>query len=157
MPRKYLPGKKRKIKDVDETLINEALSKVEAGTSIRTAAKEASVDEKTLRNRMKKGAPLKSGGHLSLPVDSEKELALMLCIKAKWGFALTREQVYDLVQQYVRANKHSDTDLGKYIRAHCRFKVRSNKNRGIYYITFLKKSFYSHVLIVIGQLYISQY
>ena len=82
MPRIYLPSKKRKIKDVDETLINEALAKVEAGTSIRTAAKEASVDEKTLRNRIKKGAPLKSGGHLSLPVDSEN--AWMLCIKAKW-------------------------------------------------------------------------
>ena len=91
------------------------------GLSIRKAAKEIGIHEWTLRDRMKRTREV--GGLTSLPEDSERELAFLLTLKAKWGFASTRDEVRSIVAEYVRDNIESETEIGEYLRKNCRFKV----------------------------------
>ena len=88
--------------------------------SIRKAAKEIGISEWTLRDRMKRGTPvLKEGSRTSLPEESERELQK----KAHWCYAVTRQEVLDLVQWYVMENREKYTELGKYLEQHCKFKA----------------------------------
>ena len=111
---------------LDEKKLQDAIHKVRSGAiSKRKAAKEIGVSEWTVRDRMKRHAPVqKEGAHTSLPYESERELQKMLEIKAKWGYAATRDEVSDLVQSYVNENKTKDTELGQYLQRYCKFKVR---------------------------------
>ena len=123
MPRGY-KRKKEKVR-VNEDKVKNAVAKVERGEkSIRKAAKEAGISEWTLRDRIKRGLPKKKeGGQQSMPEESETELAVMLRLKSKWGFASSRQEVIELVQDYVNHNKGKDTPVGKYLEKNCRFKV----------------------------------
>ena len=64
-----------------------------------------------------------SGGQTGIPEESERELAFLLNLKAKWGFAASRDEVREIVQEYVTANKEKDTPEGEHLRKFCRFKV----------------------------------
>ena len=110
---------------IDENKVRDAIHKVKAGSiSIRKAALEIGIHEWTLRDRIKRGAPkLKEGAHTSLPYESERELQRMLEVKAKWGYAATKDEIMDLVQTYVLENKDKDTELGEYLQKYCQFKV----------------------------------
>ena len=117
----------------DEDKVKDAILKINAGSiSIRKAARELKVSEAMIRYRMKritKGRPIQQrAGPQSLPPESERELALMLNVKAKWGFAADREEVAELVHDYVQANKDADGPVREHIRKCCQFKVRIWKN-----------------------------
>lgn len=123
MPSKY----KRKTPDkgnLDEQ-IKSAIAKVQSKElSIRKAAKEIGLPESTLRDKIKKHHTGTWGGSNTLPKEVEQELALMLSIKAKWGFAAGKEELKDIVQQYVSSNKYEATPIGQQIATFCRFKVK---------------------------------
>ena len=122
MVRKYIP--KRKNPAVSKDKIDEAIRKVkEEGQSIRSAAREIGIDESSLRGKIKNKPRGPPGGRTSLPHESERELALVLSMKAKCGFSSTREEVRSLVAKYVECNINSNTEVGNYLRKHCRFKV----------------------------------
>ena len=52
----------------------------------------------------------------------------MLNVKAKWGFVADREEMDEMVQDFVQANKDADDPVGEHIRKCCQFKVRIRKN-----------------------------
>jgi len=109
---------------VSQALIDEAIRKVRNNElSIRKAAKELNMAESSLRDKMKVKRTKRSGGQTTLTRDAEEELAHLLIVKAKWGFAAGREELKDIVQQYVIANKDHDTEVGRQLKKLCRFKV----------------------------------
>ena len=57
--------------------------------------------------------------------------------KARWGFGPTRDEVRDIVSDYVPANKRRDTELGRYLDIHCQFK--HNKPGADWLISFMKR------------------
>ena len=57
-----------------------------------------------------------------MPLESEIELAECLNIKAAWGTASTNDELKVLVQEYVKTNKDNDTEIGRHLQKHCRFK-----------------------------------
>ena len=130
MPRKY--KKKNKPSYIDDVKVKDALAKIIKGeVSIRKAAKTATVSEFALRKYLKRYRDdlgsferCSSGGHTSLPERSERELAFCLNLKARWGFALTTDEVKRIVYEYVSFNYESETELGSYLRKYCRFKVK---------------------------------
>ena len=122
MVRKYKPKGRR---PVDELIMESAIEMVKAGASIRSAAKNYGLHEATIRVRMKRETPsAKLGGTIAIPEDEEANLAYLLTLKSKWGFASTREEVKCLVQEFVQSNRGKDTDLSKHLDKFCRFKVR---------------------------------
>ena len=58
----------------------------------------------------------------SLPRESEIELAECLTIKARWGYASTREKVKELVEQNVKENKDKENAIEEHLRKYCQFK-----------------------------------
>ena len=94
MPRTY---KRAKPQDLDlEENIEKAVAAVKnEGMSVRAAAKVHNVGRMTLQRRVREPEKsLKSrGGQLSLPKEAEMELAELLKVKAKWGFADTTTEV----------------------------------------------------------------
>jgi len=126
MPRKYVKKKNRN--PVSDEKVQTAIHKIQANNlSIRKAAKTIGVDEKTLRNRIKtlnNNSELKKvGGQQALPDKVEEELAHLLSIKAKWGWASSTEEVRDLVGEYVNANLEAEGEVGDHLRRFCKFKV----------------------------------
>ena len=73
----------------------------------------------------------------SLPKESEDELALCLQAKARWGFESTRDEVRDFVREYISNNKGTDTELGRYLDIHCKFK--DDKPGKDWLISFMKR------------------
>ena len=49
---------------------------------------------------------------------------MIINVKSKWGFALTRVELADLVHEFVKENKKKDSELGDYLKKYCKFKVR---------------------------------
>ena len=56
------------------------------------------------------------GGQIIIPEEYERELAVNLELKAKWGFAATRDEVRDIVSQCVKANKEEDNEFDVLLR-----------------------------------------
>jgi hypothetical protein len=123
MVRHYKKKYEQKIKIMEETYRN-ALALVADNISYRQAAKQCGISEGALRYRIKNPLLKCIGAQHSIPTENEQELAHLLTVKAKWGFASTRIEVLDLVHDYVLLNKYKDTALGSYLKKHCRFKVR---------------------------------
>lgn len=115
-------GKKKPI-SVDA--IRAAIAMVEAGSSIRAAAKEHGMHEWTLRDKLKKkpARRAKLGAETAIPESDETQLAFLLSLKSKWGFASTREEVKGIVQEFVSDNKGADSPLGQHLQTYCHFKV----------------------------------
>jgi len=105
--------------------------------SVRGAAKQAGMNESTLRaiikRNKKSGKDLEtiqqlvslesSGMQPSLPHDEEQVLAEAIRLRAKWGFGLSRSDVQDLVQDFVALHREKETPLGEHLRKYCQFKV----------------------------------
>lgn len=116
MPRKYQPRKKaevrRSTKKIPIETLKTALHHVkESGMSIRKAAREVNINEKSLRNYMKdlslgkERTNMPIGNPTYLPEASEQQLASLLATRAQWGFAVTREELQDLVTEFVDINQ----------------------------------------------------
>lgn len=123
MPNKYIRKDKAKSRAINEQTYKNAVALVESGKSIRSAAKETGISEFGLRYRIKTRNMKSIGGQQSLPDVSEAELYKLLALKSKWGFASTRQEVKELVCDYVKSNKTLETPLGDYLRKYCKFKV----------------------------------
>lgn len=124
MVHKYKKKNKEKPK-VNEQMLQEAIAKVQSKQlSIRKAAAEIGMPESSLRDKMKKRRSQKPGTLTSLPEDSEKELAYLLKLRARWGFGASYNDVQSIVQQFVLENRDKDTELGIYLRKYCQLKVR---------------------------------
>ena len=123
MPRKYIKKRLEKTK-VSEDEILSAIAKVKKKElSIRQAAKEIGLPESTLRDKMKRKRSGSWGGVTTLPKEAEERLALMLSVKAKWGFAASKAELKDIIQEFVSKNKEEDSELGEQLRKFNRFKV----------------------------------
>ena len=82
--------------------------------SVRAASKNFGKHDVTLRDKLKHAnSPGGWHGGVTAIQEKESELAHLLTLKSKWGFASTREEVKCLVQEYVQANKNLDTPVGK--------------------------------------------
>lgn len=84
--------------------------------SIRKIVKDLVVAESTLRGWMN------SDGRGVLQ-EVEEEIVQMLRIKAKWGFAASRDELKDIIKAYVKANKDANTAVGVQVRNFKRFKA----------------------------------
>lgn len=108
----------------NEDLIQEALRQVrEDGLSRNKAATLAGVSEKTIRRRLI-NAPRKDGGQTRLPEEAERELALLVSLKAKSGVISTNIEIRNLVSEFIKENKNKDTDLGELLRTRSKFRVK---------------------------------
>lgn len=87
--------------------------------TLRDAAKMFKVDKSTLSRRITKGSPIKKGGgQLSIPKNSELELADCLKVKARWGFSESTgiSEVTEHVKLIVNANIAQRNELGDYLK-----------------------------------------
>ena len=117
---------KRKPKRVTEEDWVKMFEEVAEGASVNSTAKKYGLNESTLRSRIKAaerdGSKRKHGGLQCLPRDIVDKLAVIITTRSKWGFASTRDEIKDLVQEYVTAHREADTPLGEYLKKHCFFK-----------------------------------
>ena len=99
-----------------------------------------------IRKKRKIQKSFPEGRKPSLPKECEDELALCLKAKARWGFGSTRDEVRDLVKEYVTKNKDTETDLRKhclylrnslYLRKYCQFK--NNKPGEDWLVGFMRR------------------
>lgn len=101
MPRKYVPKAKR-YTDQD---LQVALTLIKEGKlSIRAASQKFRIDKSKLYRTIHNKNNSKRGQKNALPEESEKDLTEKITIMAKWGFALTKEEIKSVVQTYVGEN-----------------------------------------------------
>ena len=121
--------KKKEQANVNRDKLKQVKALVSNGMSIRKAGKQLGLHEASIRRHLKAEKENKTIGTVgiktALPENSEEELALMLTLKAKWGFASSREEVKSLVQDFVRKVKGTDTPEGGHLAKYCKFKVSS--------------------------------
>ena len=102
--------------------------------SIRRAAKDANIHEKTLRRYIIKdlanpGETIKVlspkiGTKLNIPREEEQKLALMIKKQAARGFGLHTDELQQVVQAWVSHHKKNvASKLGQYLNNYCKFKV----------------------------------
>ena len=141
MPRNYKhktisSNAKQREKMHSQVDLDNALHMLNSGTSIRKASKASGLGESTLRYKLKalKASEVKlselrhmptvnRGNKSSLPREAEISLATMTRLTARWGLGLDSDAMKQFVGEYVAANRDKDTDIGKYLRKYCRFKV----------------------------------
>jgi hypothetical protein len=115
----------RKCAPVNQSLIQQALQAVDNGMSVNAAAKQFAIPESTLRRH--RNAQLGNqvlrppGGIPSLPPSQEVELATLVKTAAEHGFAFSMEDIRVFVGKYVTSRWHEESELGHYLRTHCRF------------------------------------
>ena len=111
---------------IDEDLLEAVINQINnKEISIRHGAKQLNMPESTLRHWMKNRIRNKRGPPTTLPQQVEEKLAYLLSVKAKWGIALGREELKDMVKEYILENKNKDTEIGRQLAKMCRFKVSS--------------------------------
>lgn len=100
MPKVYIK-KKRPYDDAD---IARALDLIEKGElTLRQVAKKMQIDKSVL-SRRRTGVITKQGRKTSLTEEMEIDLSDKIKIMAKWGFALTKNEILNTVQAYVQEN-----------------------------------------------------
>jgi len=111
--------------------LDTALEMIKNKTSIRKTAKHLGVNESTLRFKLKKVGPVEDveelpstsfGRKCVLPDEDEANLAILMRLRAKWGFSLTGKDIQELAIQYIQYNKDLDTPLAEHMKKHGRFK-----------------------------------
>ena len=115
---------KRKTEEVPIEQMETIRQRVEAGEKIRAVARSLNMSEATIRRKLKKlpVATQTTSYKMSIPEESEFELAVCIKMMAKWGFSPTREELKDLVKDYVKSNKETNTSVGHHLRKYCQFK-----------------------------------
>lgn len=101
MPRNYVPKKRSYTKEQ----LAEVVDLIKRNLiSIRKAAERYKIDKSTLSRHVRGLSTGKQGRRTCLSVSEEQDLTEKLTIMAKWGFALTKEDVKMSVQAYVLQN-----------------------------------------------------
>lgn len=91
---------KRPSKYSEET-VHRAVTEVKQGNSLRSVAKKYDIDKSFLSRRILEKHTGRRGRKTVLSKQQETELAKHLELMAKWGFALTKKEVIQTVQDYV--------------------------------------------------------
>lgn len=109
MPRNY--NRKTDRKKYSEEHFQEALSRIRSGElGVKLCSRLYSIPGSTLRDHMKgrrgKLGSNKGGGGKGTALSKEEETNLATCLRtmSKWGFGLSRNEVLDIVQEYVKRN-----------------------------------------------------
>lgn len=101
MPRKYIP----KAKAYLEGDLVKALTLIKQGkVSIRAASKTFRIDKSKLSRCINNKNVSKRGRKEALSKEQEKDLTEKVVVMAKWGFALSKEEIKSVVQTYVNEN-----------------------------------------------------
>lgn len=101
MPRKYVP----RPKTYDELKLQEALENVKSGNlSLREAEKKYNIDKSLLWRRIHNLNRSKQGRKTVLSREKEIDLSEKIKTMAKWGWALTRLEIKNIVHTYVVQN-----------------------------------------------------
>ena len=99
--------------------LNEALSAVESGMPVKTAAREFNVPRTTLQRRAKGKNSDKLGGPTVLSTDEEKEIVARLILFGEWGYPLTTLDLRNMVKSYLDTlGKASRILFGQYHSLH---------------------------------------
>ena len=119
MVRSYKPKKPKDANKADK--IKLATDLLKEGMSMRQACQSAGISRTVVYRWLqskKQNKPLKTraGNPTSLPEECERELNVLLTLKSKWGFACTRQEVKELVCDFVTEVKELDTEHARYIR-----------------------------------------
>lgn len=104
MPSTY---KKKKILQYTEEDLANAISEVnENGSSMYAAAKKYQIPTTTLYDKIKGNFNTNVVGRpVAIPLELESQLANAIRILEKWGFGLSREEVLNVVADFVKCNK----------------------------------------------------
>lgn len=101
MPRNYVP----KPKTYSELKLQEALDRIGKGElSFREAEAEYGIDKSLLWRKCHNYNTSKQGRKTVLSTEEEEDLASKIKIMAKWGWALTRKEISDVVHTYIVQN-----------------------------------------------------
>lgn len=101
MPRTYVPKSKRYTEEDLQT----ALTLIRQNKlTIRKAAAQFRIDKSKLCRSLNKQHATKRGRKSALSREEERNLTEKITVMAKWGFALTKEEVKEAVQTYVSEN-----------------------------------------------------
>lgn len=129
---------KRKIetkphRTVNQETLDTILRLVKDGKSIRSIGKEVGRNESTVRTLLKRNAscsggitkmqPQTSGMKRTIPIEEERILAQMIRIRAKWGYGMSRDNIKDMVGEFVTQEKGKETPLGAHLQKYCHFTV----------------------------------
>lgn len=101
MPRTYVPKPKRYTeKDLDK-----ALNLIKEGKlGVREAARQFKIDKSKLSRSLNCKNKSKRGRKQALSMEQETDLTQKIIVMAKWGFALSKEEIKRVVQTYVSEN-----------------------------------------------------
>lgn len=108
MPRNYI--RKGNRKSYSAEMLQEALSRINTGLPIKRCSRIFNIPCTTLRDHIKgrrgKQGSNAGGGGKGTALSSAEEIKLATCLRtmAKWGFGLSRCEVLDIVQKYVKDN-----------------------------------------------------
>lgn len=113
MPRTYKPTGTRRMYPPE--LLKQAVASVNEGKSIRATAEEFKIEKMflcrhitKLREELNEAECItkkKVGGQLALSEENEVMIAHHLKTMAKWGFALGKSEVLDVIEEYVQQNE----------------------------------------------------
>lgn len=109
---------KRKPQKYDDDALSNALKSIrEKRLSISKAVKEYNIDRSLLSRRLHGKGIKKRGRKTEFQSHEEEKLATCLRKLSQWGFGLMKEEVLNVVQEYIKKNdiktKFHDGQLGK--------------------------------------------
>lgn len=99
MPRTYKPKEKHYKTEIVEKALQEV---AEGASSVRAIARKYGLQKDLLNNRLKGIGSKKAGRKTALSIAEETEIGTSIKIMAKWGFGLSKEEIKDCIQDYVR-------------------------------------------------------
>lgn len=117
---------KRKTVNNSKEAIEQGLAAIsESGISIREASRQFQIPATTIRRHRKSkiaAIPLPPQGRLPcLPMQVMSDLAVLVKVAAKHGFPFSHQEIQAFVGSFVKECWQNDDDLGRYLRANCRF------------------------------------
>lgn len=106
--------------------MEEAVSKIDSGSSMRAAALETGVAYTTLHRHYQARlheTPLPTSGRApSIPIETQVELAELARVASTHGLGVTRQELQDFIGKFVEGNWNCETDLGRYLQKNCQFR-----------------------------------
>ena len=105
MPRNYA----KKLRRYNENDVKKALASIRGGSSILKASRTYGMSDHMLRDKLKKlekGESLASlsGRKPAIPAETELKLSQCIAVLCNLGFSPTREEILNLVRDYLNAN-----------------------------------------------------
>ena len=107
MVRKY-KRKSERAKKYSKDVLQQAVNDIKGSVlSIKRASTQYNIPLSTLKDHVKGRRGIKSssfGRQTDIPLQLERKLVECLCTMEKWGFGMSRTEVLDIVEQFVKVN-----------------------------------------------------